>query len=197
MHSHSNAVRLQNPRLVKDHRVHRRVELVLRGRFLNNKSEEHPLVTVNISCGGALVRSPTRPQLASQIVVYFDELGRVVGNTVRHTQNGFALRFQTTQTKRDKLADKLVWLTNREALGLVEERGAQRFAAEGPAIIIRQDGRRLQCRVIDISLTGAGFIAEGPAPMVGEIITTGHVSAEVMRCVGNNFGVRFLRSLAG
>ena len=62
-------------------------------------------------------------------------------------QNGFALRFQTTQTKRDKLADKLVWLTNREALGLVEERGAQRFAAEGPAIIIRQDGRRLQCRV--------------------------------------------------
>lgn len=197
MHSHSNAVRLQNPRLVKDHRAHRRVDIALQGRFLNNRTEEHSLVTVNISCGGALVKSPTKPGLDSQIVVYFDELGRVVGNTVRHTEDGFALRFQVTQTKRDKLADKLVWLTNHEKLGLVEERGAQRFAAEGPAIIIRQDGRRLQCRVVDISLTGAGFIAEGPPPMIGEIITAGNISAEVMRTAGNNFGVRFVRALSG
>jgi len=196
-HSHSNAVRLQNPRLMKDHRTHRRVDIVLHGRFLNNRSEEHSLATVNISCGGALVKSPAKPDLDSQLVVYFDELGRVVGNTVRHTEDGFALRFQVTQNKRDKLADKLIWLTNREKLGLVEERGAQRFAAEGPAIIIRQDGRRLQCRVVDISLTGAGFIAEGPPPMIGEIITTGNVSAEVMRSAGNNFGVRFIRALSG
>ena len=196
-HSHSNAVRLQNPRLMKDHRVHRRVEIALHGRFLNDRSEEHSLVTVNISCGGVLVKSPAKPDLGSQVVVYFDELGRVVGNTVRHTEDGFALRFQATQTKRDKLGDKLIWLTNRDKLGLVEERGAQRFAAEGPAIIIRQDGRHLQCRVVDISLTGAGFIAEGPPPMIGEIITTGNVSAEVVRSAGNNFGVRFVRTLSG
>lgn len=194
--SHSNAVRLQNPRLQKDHRVHRRVDIVLHGRFLNSESEEHSLITTNISCGGALVKSPSKPQIGSQVVVYLDELGRVVGDIVRHTDNGFALRFHTTQTKRDKLADKLVWLSNRDRLGLVEERGARRFAAEGPALIVRQDGRHLQCRVVDISLTGAGFIAEGPPPMIGEIVGTGNVSAEVVRSSGQNFGVRFIRPLS-
>lgn len=196
-HLHSNAVRLQNPRLVKDHRVHRRVEIALHGRFLNDQSEEHALVTTNISCGGALVKSPAKPDLDSQVVVYLDEMGRVQGNVVRHTDEGFALYFKVTQKKRDKLADKLIWLINRDKLGLVEERGATRFAAEGPALIIRQDGRHLQCHVVDISLTGAGFIAQGPPPMIGEIVTTGTVSAEVVRSNGSNFGVRFLRSLSG
>jgi len=196
-HSHSNAVRLQNPRLTKDHRVHRRVDIALHGRFLNDKSEEHSLISVNISCGGALVKAPSKPDLDSQAVVYFDELGRVVGTTVRHTEDGFALKFHVTQIKRDKLADKLVWLSNKDKLGLVEERGARRFDAEGPALIIRQDGRHLQCRVLDISLTGAGFVAEGPPPMIGEIVTTGNVSAEVVRSSGNNFGVRFIRALSG
>ncbi|MEO9969203.1 MAG: PilZ domain-containing protein [Hyphomonadaceae bacterium] len=194
--SHSNAVRLQNPRLQKDHRVHRRVEIGLHGRFLNDQSEEHSLLTINISCGGALVKSPSRPAVDSQVVVYLDELGRVAGTVVRHTEDGYALHFHTTQTKRDKLADKLIWLSNCERLGLVEERGAQRFAAEGPALIVRQDGRQLQCRVVDISLTGAGFIAEGPPPMIGEIVETGTVSAEVVRSVGQNFGVRFIRPLS-
>ena len=196
-HLHSNAVRLQNPRLVKDHRVHRRVEIALHGRFLNDQSEEHALVTTNISCGGALVKSPAKPDLDSQVVVYLDEMGRVQGTVVRHTDEGFALNFKVTQKKRDKLADKLIWLINRDKLGLVEERGATRFAAEGPALIIRQDGRHLQCHVVDISLTGAGFIAQGPPPMIGEIVTTGTVSAEVVRSNGSNFGVRFLRSLSG
>ena len=196
-HLHSNAVRLQNPRLVKDHRVHRRVEIALHGRFLNDQSEEHALVTTNISCGGALVKSPAKPDLDSQVVVYLDEMGRVQGTVVRHTDEGFALYFKVTQKKRDKLADKLIWLINRDKLGLVEERGATRFAAEGPALIIRQDGRHLQCHVVDISLTGAGFIAQGPPPMIGEIVTTGTVSAEVVRSNGSNFGVRFLRSLSG
>ena len=196
-HLHSNAVRLQNPRLAKDHRVHRRAEITLHGRYLNDQSEENTLATVNISCGGALVKSKTKPELGSQVVVYLDELGRVQGTVVRHTDEGFALSFKVTQTKRDKLADKLIWLINRDKLGLVEERGATRFAAEGPALIVRQDGRHLQCHVVDISLTGAGFIAQGPPPMIGEIVKTGTVSAEVVRSNGNNFGVRFLRTLSG
>ncbi|MEL7128987.1 MAG: PilZ domain-containing protein [Pseudomonadota bacterium] len=190
--SHSHAIFTQNPRLQRDHRRHRRVGLVLHGRFLNQTSEEHTLVTVDISCGGARVRANTKPGLGEQVVCYLDELGRVVGHVKRHTEDGFAIVFQVAQHKRDRLADKLVWLHNKDILGLVEERGAQRFAAEGPAILIRQDGRRLQCRVIDISLTGAGFETDGPAPLIGEMVITGNISGEVVRRSNNSFGIRFI-----
>lgn len=185
-----------NPKLRKDHRRHRRVNIRLHGRFLNDASEEHSLMCVNISCGGALFSSASIPRIDSQIVCYIDELGRVVGNVARHTDDGFAITFTASQVKRDRIADKLIWLVNKDRLGLVEERGAQRFAAEGPALITRQDGRTLQCRVVDISLTGAGFETEGPPPMIGETVKVGNISAEVMRSTPNGFGVRFMRSAA-
>ena len=188
-----HAIFAQNPRLQKDHRRHRRVPIVLHGRFLNQMSEEHSLVSVDISCGGARVRANNVPALGEQIVCYFDEVGRVAGSVVRHTEDGFAIQFQAVQHKRDRLADKLTWLHNKDKLGLVEERGAPRFAASGPAILIRQDGRRLQCRVVDISLTGAGFETDGPPPMIGERVVTGNITAEVVRRTGKSFGVRFVR----
>ncbi|MEO1475486.1 MAG: PilZ domain-containing protein [Pseudomonadota bacterium] len=189
--SRNHAILTQNPNLQKDHRLHRRVDLTLHGRFLNSVSEEHSLVTVNLSCGGARIRSNHIPNVGEQIVCYFDELGRVAGAIVRHTEDGFAIGFNAVRTKRDRLADKLTWLHNKVRLDLHEERGARRYAADGPAILIRQDGRRLQCRVIDISLTGAGFEAEGPAPMIGEQVIAGNLSGEVVRRSGNSFGVRF------
>ncbi|MEM7660788.1 MAG: PilZ domain-containing protein [Pseudomonadota bacterium] len=191
--SQNHAILTQNPKLKKDNRVHRRVEMTLRGRFLNQTSQEHAFVSVNLSCGGARLRANNVPPVGEQIVCYFDELGRVAGKIVRHTEDGFAVGFNTVQTKRDRLADKLIWLDNKERLGLHEERGAPRYPADGPAILVRQDGRRLQCRVIDISLTGAGFETDGPPPMIGEQIIAGNLSGEVVRRNGKAFGVRFIR----
>ncbi|MEL6323744.1 MAG: PilZ domain-containing protein [Pseudomonadota bacterium] len=182
-----------NPRLKRDHRRHRRVPLILNGRFLNALSEEHTLVTLDISAGGANVRAKALPEIGSSVVCYVDELGRLAGRVSRHTEDGFAIAFVSSQPKRDRLADKLIWLYNRDKLGLTDERGAARHAADGPAVVVRQDGRRLQCRVVDISLTGAGFETDGPAPMIGERIMTGSLSGEVVRRSKNSFGVRFLR----
>lgn len=187
----NHAIFRQNPRLRKDNRRHRRVKIKLHGRFLNHESEEHSLVTDNISVGGARLISAAIPPLNSQIVCYFEHLGRVVGEVVRLTDDGFAIKFRVSQIKRDRLADKLIWLVNKERLGLVEERGAQRFAADGPALIICQNGRKLQCRVVDISLTGAGFVTDGPLPMIGETVKVGSIEAEVMRVSKDGFGVRF------
>ncbi|MEM6900230.1 MAG: PilZ domain-containing protein [Pseudomonadota bacterium] len=189
----NHAILTQNPKLQKDHRLHKRVELTLRGRFLNETSEEHSFVSVNLSCGGARLRSNNVPPVGHNIVCYFDEIGRVAGKIVRHTEDGFAVGFNTVQSKRDRLADKLIWLDNKDRLNLHEERGSPRYPADGPAILIRQDGRRLQCRVIDISLTGAGFETDGQPPMIGEQIIAGNLSGEVVRRNGKAFGVRFVR----
>lgn len=189
-----HAIFRQNPRLRKDNRQHRRVKIKLHGRFLSGDGEEHSLVTENISVGGACFKSVSIPPLGSQAVCYIDYLGRIVGDVVRITDDGFAVQFKVSQIKRDRLADKLIWMVNKDRLGLVEERGAQRFATEGPALVVRQDGRKMQCRVVDISLTGAGFETDGPTPMVGETIKVGSIEAEVVRVTSSGFGVRFRKT---
>ncbi|MEO0982865.1 MAG: PilZ domain-containing protein [Pseudomonadota bacterium] len=176
----------------RERRRHRRLDLRIGGRFMNESSDEFRLRTINISCSGAFMEARQRPPLGANVVCYFDGLGRVAATVVRRTAEGFAVLFRISPFKRDKLADRLTWLLNKDALGLAEDREAPRHAASGPAVITRQDGSRLQCRVLDISLTGAGFETDGAAPMIGEIIQTGNLRGEVVRRTEKGFGVRFL-----
>lgn len=176
----------------RDRRGFKRVELKLTGRFLIGDSEDHVLSTADISCDGAFIVSSERPGLDQQVVCYFDEVGRVVANVVRVSPEGFAVRFHTSPHKRDKLADRLTWLINRDKLGLEEERGETRYRASGEAIVNLADGSQLKCSVTDISLTGAAFETTGKPPFVGERVTVGNLVGEVVRVTGDKFAVRYV-----
>jgi len=174
-----------------DRRRHHRVDLSLEGRFMHD-GVDHSLRTINLSCGGAYVESRALPEIGAAIVCYFDDLGRVMGNVVRHIGEGFALSFVTTPHKRDKLADRLVWLVNHKEYELDDERSSPRKVAGGPALITRANGSKMQCRVIDISLTGAAFEFDGPVPLVGEYVRVGSLRGEVVRAITGEFAIRFL-----
>jgi PilZ domain len=177
----------------RDRRGYKRVDLSLMGRYLTADQDDRELVTTNVSCDGAFIRSDAPPGAGDKIVCYFDDLGRVEADVVRGAAGGFAIRFHTSTLKRDKLADRLTWLLNKDKLGLIEDRAATRFAATGQAVVILSDGRQLQCRLTDISLTGAAFEAFGTPPFVGDRVHTGNLPAEVMRVAGRTFAVRYLR----
>lgn len=178
-----------------DRRSFKRVDLRLTGRFLTTESGDSALVTTNVSCDGALIESASPPASGQQIVCYFDELGRVAADVVRTTRSGFAVRFNTSPLKREKLADRLTWLLNKDTLGLEEDRAATRFTVTGQAVVILPDGSQLQCRLTDISLTGAAFDALGTPPYVGDRIHAGNRLAEVVRVAGRKFAVRYLRGV--
>ena len=180
-----------NGRAKPDRRRHYRVSLKLNGRFLHDGTD-HTFLTQNISCGGANVESAAVPNIGTRVVCYFDDLGRVSGEVIRLTDDGFAVAFQTPQHKRDKLADRLVWLLNHKKYDLEDERSSPRKAAGGPALITRANGTKLQCRVIDISLTGAAFEFDGPVPIVGENVRVGSLQGEVVRAISGEFAIRFL-----
>jgi hypothetical protein len=177
----------------RDRRAYKRVDLRLTGRFLTDEQADHELLTANVSCDGALILSGLPPEAGKQIVCYFDELGRVAGDVVRMAPGGFAIRFQTSPLKREKLADRLTWLVNKDTLGLKEDRGAPRFAATGQTVVIMPDGSQLQCRLTDISLTGAALEAHGTPPYVGDRVHANNMPAEVVRVAGKKFAVRYLR----
>ncbi len=180
-----------NVRSKPDRRRHQRVELRLNGRFLH-EGHDHTFLTQNVSCGGAMVEARALPEIGTSVVCYFDDLGRVTGHVVRHIEQGFAVTFNASQHKKDKLADRLVWLVNHKKYDLEDERSAPRKAAGGPALITRANGSRLQCRVIDISLTGAAFEFDGPVPIIGEHVRVGTLRGEVVRAITGEFAIRFL-----
>ena len=179
-------------RTQKDRRTHHRVRLALRGRFMHG-DQDYPLLVHNISCGGAFIRAQTTPEIDAKVVCYLDGLGRVPARIVRPSENGFAVAFEATAHKRAKLADQLTWLVNQEKydLNIEETRDAPRKAANGPALVKRANGMKLQCRVVDISLTGAAFESRASAPALGERVQVGKLRGEVVRSIGKEFAIRF------
>ncbi|MEM1105942.1 MAG: PilZ domain-containing protein [Pseudomonadota bacterium] len=173
-------------------RLDQRLPIRLEGRYLDPLGEEHPIASVALSCHTGQIQAQVVPEVGTRIVCYFDALGRVVGDVTRALPSGFLVRFDQTDRKRDKLADHLTWLINRDALGLSDERAHPRYTAGGPAQLRLEQGGVLNCRVIDISLTGAGFEALSRAPAIGDIVATGNLRGEVVRSEGRRFGVRFL-----
>lgn len=174
-----------------DRRRHHRVALKLSGRFLHDGAD-HTFITKDVSCGGAHVEAVAIPDIGTKVVCYFDDLGRVAASVIRHTETGFALTFQAPKHKIDKLADRLVWLVNHKKYSLQDERKAPRKPAGGPALVTRANGTKVQCRVIDISLTGAAFEYDGPVPIIGEKVRVGTLTGEVVRAVTGEFAIRFL-----
>ena len=86
--------------LRKDRRRNKRVNVQLNGRFLAESGDDHTLLTDNISCGGAAFVSPQKPAIGSRVVCYLDDLGRIESDVVRHTGNGFAVKFNVSPTKQ-------------------------------------------------------------------------------------------------
>ncbi|MEM9740497.1 MAG: PilZ domain-containing protein [Pseudomonadota bacterium] len=179
---------------VRSLRLDQRLPVQLSGRYLDPQGGEHRIVSVAMSSRSAQVRAHDLPDEGSQVVCYFDGLGRVVGDVSRVIDQGFLVKFIQTDRKRDKLADQLVWLINKDVLGLSDERQHARYKAGGPAKLSLEGGGVLNCRVVDISLTGAGFEAFSRAPAIGDVVSTGNLRGQVVRSEGRSFGVRFLRT---
>lgn len=172
--------------------VDRRLRLALKGRYSDSSSHEHALKTVAMSCRSAEIRTDVAPREGDQLVCYIADVGRLEGEVVRSVPGAFLIRFDLSERKRDKLADQLTWLVNRDVLGLREERASPRVQTRGLAEVKLESGGVLNCRVVDISLTGAGFEAERMPPPIGTRVSVGNLRGEVVRSQGRNFGIRFL-----
>jgi PilZ domain len=107
-----------------------------------------------------------RGAIGERVIVYLDQLGRVEGLVARHTKNGFALQMSLPLMKREKLAEQLTWLINRDALGMPEDRRHERVTPRATRAVLRlSDGNTHPVKLIDISLSGAALATEVRPPL--------------------------------
>lgn len=174
----------------QEQRRHRRVPLRLPGRFLDPVRGEFACTLVDVSPGGARIAADIPPALGERIVMLFDGLGRVEGDVVRAGARGFAVRFNATQRKRDRLGDAITWRFNMERLGLEEDRAAPRKPGAGRVKVRLKDGVLIQADLVDVSISGAAFACL-ERPRVGEAVSVGDLTGHVTRWLDNGFAVAF------
>ena len=111
---------------------------------------------------------PAAPGIGMSAIAHrlSDHIGRVEGKITRIIDNGFAMTVGATARKRDKLAAQLTWLANRDILNLPEDRGHDRIVPRNPiALLTLEDGSKMTCRIIDLSMSGAAIAAENRPPL--------------------------------
>ena len=172
-----------------DRRRHRRVDAPLKGRFLDAAGEEHPCLIANISAGGALIKAHETPAFGEKIVVYIDRVGRFEARVIRSGARAFAVSYERRRAKNAKTADQLTKVVNQGKRSN-ERRASPRITHDAPAHVIFEDGRTVECAILDISLTGAS-IQISPRPPLGTRLILGRMNAKVVRRHEKGVGVVF------
>ena len=175
---------------------YQRVQLNVLGRCMFPDGRECPCQLVEISPGEACFISTVCGEPGDRIIAYIDNIGRLEGSLLERTDQGFVMSISASQRKRDKLADTLTWLANRHTLDLAEDR---RFLRRTPkrtdATVTFADGTTQNCRVIDMSLSGAG-ISTKLRPPLGSPIKLGRLGARVVRHFDEGIGIEFMRIMS-
>tara|TARA_Y100000052_G_scaffold27549_1_gene36154 strand:+ start:991 stop:1512 length:522 start_codon:yes stop_codon:yes gene_type:complete len=171
--------------------MHVRARLELPLKFIAEDEQNGTGKSLNVSGNG--IQFITREQLnrGDYLVCYIKDLGRLCGYVTRSKGGKVSLVFDASAMKRDRIADQITWLINKDQLGLNEERRSERHAASGELIVTCQDGRTMSCQVADMSLVGVALLTEDPRPFVGERVTFGNKSGTVARFIDGGFAVDF------
>ncbi|WP_353182086.1 PilZ domain-containing protein [Bosea sp. (in: a-proteobacteria)] len=185
---------LQTPRAAAipvERRRHRRMKVVLLGRYMLPSRLEYPCQTIDISPGGVHLAAPAKAAPGERVIVYLEHLGRIEGSCVRTTMEGFAMTITATSRKREKFTAQLTWLANRDELGLPEDRRHERIVPRNPrSLFALRDGSEHPVRVIDISLSGAAVTSDLDLP-VGTPVRLGSTPARIVRRFDGGYAVEF------
>ena len=201
MQSAQATVRLDRPSIRKvegvDRRRHRRVLWQVPVRGLTGSGEEFACNTVDVCAGGLRINLARPLEKGENLVLYIEDIGRVEGVIVRVLNEiGYAIEFRVPLRKREKIADALTWLVNKDRLGLSDERIAERRPATGQLIAIHGKGVAIACAIADVSLFGVALKTSGPRPMIGDRVQIGERAGTCVRYIEGGFAVDF-RTLHG
>jgi hypothetical protein len=168
-----------------------RVKVSVLGRYMLADRREFPCQILEMSPGDAVVIAPVAGVPGERIIAYVDHIGRVEGTILSQIDGGFVMDIAASPRKRDKMAAQLTWLGNKDLLNLPEDRRHERVVPDiRHSTVVLDDGRRYNCKIIDISLSGAAIELD-VRPAMGTPVTLGRMRARVVRHFQNGVAVEF------
>jgi hypothetical protein len=171
-----------------------RVKVSVLGRYMLADRREFPCQVLEMSPGDAMMIAPVPGAITEKVIAYIDHLGRIEGEITSLVDGGFEMAVSASARKRDKMAAQLTWLANKDILNLPEDRRHERVVPDNRhSSVVLDDGRRYNCKIIDISLSGAA-IELAVSPAMGTPVTLGRMRARVIRHFPDGVAVEFVSS---
>lgn len=174
-----------------ERRNFQRVRVKIYGRFMLEDRTEHACQVIDMSPGNVALRTDRVGMPGEKVIAYIDHIGRIEGIVTRTSQDGFAMTVIASDRKKDKLAAQLTWLANKHELDLPEDRRHERVAPRNPMSVLQlTDGRQYQCRIIDLSLSGAAIEID-VKPAIGVQVMLGTMRGQVVRHFEDGVAIEF------
>jgi hypothetical protein len=160
---------------------------------MRENRQEFPCRTIDISPGGIAFAAEAPVGLGEKIIAYLAQIGRFEGRVRRQFDGGFAISMSLPAMKREKLADQLTWLANRQGLGMAEDRRHERIQPrDRHTTLTLPNGREILCKIVDVSRSGAAITAT-PTPALGSTVTLGKTRGQVVREFAGGVAIEFDR----
>ena len=179
----------------RDRRRFRRMPMAVRGRMLDTLGREHACRTEDLSPGDVRIVGPVLPNVGERVIIYLDGFGRLTGNVARRGEDGAAIIFDFSAHKREKLAEQLTLILNKD-LGIEEPARASAQTRHRVQLQF-ETGETYEGEVLDFSLAGITIRSNRPPPLLGVWVRVGAVYGRVARLIENGFAIDFERRSPG
>ncbi|WP_338723543.1 PilZ domain-containing protein [Devosia sp. XK-2] len=167
------------------------------GRYVIGAQQTHPGVNL-FACRLRMIGSdtlrataPVIPQRGELVTASFNSFGALTGRVSRQFDDGFELSLEQSEDERERLNARITSFSEKLWTTETDRRVAQRVMPSNPrTVIARPDNWSQPCLIVDYSISGAA-VSAAFQPEVGEIVTVGRVTGEVVRLFDFGFAVRF------
>lgn len=169
------------------------------GRFVfldrdDNQREgrSFPFSARSVATTRAVVTSDVAVERGERVALRFDDIGVRRGIVERSLKEGFIVNFIEDESAGEGVDARIGWL-NKKTRGGAEDRRAHRrvIPKETTALLILGAENRVECRIRDMSASGAAVLAAAQ-PAVGSLLAIGAVPGRVVRHFDGGFAVQFI-----
>jgi hypothetical protein len=167
---------------------------ILFGRFMLPDSTEHPCQVTQLTPDGAVFLTNIAPPVGIDIVVYIDEIGRLEAVTDLPADGGFAVTFQISPPRRERIEARIRSLQIPTADEEWHRSDPRHDSADAASHIALTDGRSYACQVLDVSTSGAA-VKTDVIPALGTCVLLGKMRGRVVRYTECGVAIEFTKQV--
>ena len=172
-----------------------RLKARMPARLLVNNETSGKGTLFDLSAGGVGVLTALQVAVGDHVVMHLEGGARLEGTVMRLLADGFGVELTMSAAKRSRLIDALEPMVEsvEEIVELpMNRRVAERVAGLRMETECHTEDGVLECRIVDMSLTGAA-IETNSEIKIGSVITIGQTQGKVVRRYGKTYGIHFDR----
>jgi hypothetical protein len=172
------------------------IRVDLPGRlFVPDDEREAPCRITELSPDGASLQCEMVPEAGATVVLYIDGLSRFESMIARCDGNVIDLKFVCTVAKRERTAEQIAALYNKDLNSGSILRRHERSHRHGCTQFTRANGHIVSCEVIDISVSGVSLRTDA-RPLIGEFVLIAQIAGQVSRYHEDGVGIEFVGNVS-